>query len=439
MFGGLSEKEKKIKDLIDRAGVKVDNLQEIHTKEGGWGGLFRKLVGTETFQHSVMGALETVGAAVATEGFTATAAATIAITGSEYMAKMAGETLQPYRKGGWALIDDGVEVLPKGIKATLRWGEGEMFGEEPDLDEVDMETDHLVSVGFVVEPNNESGKITVFNLEYGESREYWPSEIRHLENSRANSLEANDNIAAVKAFVLDPDAVAQRLACEVPCDPGEEVEYEGDMYRIVTCNGIHANIENGNNSLKVKMDWVTRGRTSHTNSWNYSDETPTGFDRDVKARLHSGQWIWLPVRTKGINHYPGAMKELGVLRLINGELVDGYYASDGERFKMHEWQVHVLKEGRQDWLSKHQFFKVFRQNALVGDHNVRSTSLGNKFGLIIYGMAKFQGVLTHGTVEEGHIVVGATQGALLLGTPTQEGAPGETQGEAEKAAIDQPK
>ncbi len=442
MFGGLSEKEQKIGDLIKRAGVKVDNIQDIHNKEGGWGGLFRKLVGTETFQHSVAEALVEVGTAVATEGFTPALAATIAISGSEYAAKMMGNEESDYRKGSWVLIDDGVEVLPEGLKSTLRWGEAEMFGEMPDKDEIDMETDHLVSVGFVVEPNNESGKVTIFNLEYGESREYWRTEFRHLEYTRANGLEENDDISAIKAFILDPDAVAARLACEVPCDPGEEVEYEGDMFKIVSCNGIHANIENGNNSLKVKMDWLTRGRVDHTNSWNYTDETPTGFDRDIKARLHKGMWIWLPVRHKGLEHYPQALKEMGMLRLINGENVDGYYASDGERFKVHEDMIHPLKEVRQEWLNRHQFFKIWRANALIGEHNVRSTSLGNQFGLICYGLAKFTGVLTHGTVEEGHVVGGATQGQLLLGAPPTEGGrdtPGETREDAKRQALGQEK
>ena len=52
------------------------------------------------------------------------------------------------------------------------------------------------------------------------------------------------------------------------------------------------------------MAWLTRGRVDHTNSWNYSGETPTGFDRDVKPRLYKSQWVWLPVRSKGLLHYP---------------------------------------------------------------------------------------------------------------------------------------
>jgi hypothetical protein len=344
---------------------------------------------------------------------------------------------QNYRKGDWVLIDDGVETLPSGMKQTLEWGEGMMFGEEPEPYEIDMETDHLVSVGFVTEPNADDGMVTIFNLEYGESRQYRKADISHLESSRANSLEANSDMGAIKAFVLDPEAVAMRLACEVPCDPGEEVEYEGDMYRIVACNGTTANIENGNNSLQVKMAWLTRGRVEHTNSWNYSGETPTGFDRDVKPRLYKSQWVWLPVRSKGLLHYPDALNELGVIRLLNGDTVDGYYCSDGKRFQVHFDMIHALKEGRQEWLNRHQDFKLFQQKAVVGNADVRAFSLGNRQGLLCFGLAKLTGILTHGTVEEGHIVAGATQGALLLTKPKGATA-GESQAEAEEAAVEQP-
>ena len=53
-----------------------------------------------------------------------------------------------------------------------------------------------------------------------------------------------------------------------------------------------------------------------------------------------------------------------------------------------------------------------------------------------YGLAKLTGVLTHGSVEEGHIVPGVTQGALLLAAPGGE-VP-TSKGEAEKAALAQP-
>ncbi len=315
-----------------------------------------------------------------------------------------------------------------------------MFGEEPEGYEIDMETDHLVSVGFVTEPNASDGMVAVFNLEYGEPRQYSKHDLSHLEAQRASALEANSDMEAIKAFVLEPDTVAQRLACEVPCDPGEEVEYEGDMFRIVSCNGTTANIENGNNSLQVKMAWLTRGKVDHTNSWNYSGETPTGFDRDIYPRLFKGQWLWLPVRSKGLLHYPESLKELAVVRTLIGDTVDGYYCSDGERFKVHVDMVHALKLERQSWLNLHKDFKLFQHKAVVGGHQVRAFSLGNRQGLLCYGLAKLTGVLTHGSVEEGHIVAGATQGALLLTAPQTAGGEGEepSKAEAEKEALAQP-
>ena len=252
-WSGLTKKETQIGDLIKRAGVQVDNLKDIHGTSGGWNGLFRKVVGSENFQHSLLGAVGEAATALATEGFTPAAGAAIALSGSEWLKQRMHIGGQHYRKGDWVLIDDGVETLPSGMKQNLEWGEGMMFGEEPEPYEIDMETDHLVSVGFVTEPNADDGMIAIFNLEYGEARQYRKQDISHLDASRANALQANEDMEAIKAFVLDPEAVAQRLACEVPCDPGEEVMYEGVMYRIVSCNGTMANIENGDCSQQVKM------------------------------------------------------------------------------------------------------------------------------------------------------------------------------------------
>jgi len=438
IWSGLTKKEVQIGDLIKRAGVKVDNLKDIHDQEGGWNGLFRKLVGSEDFQHSLLTGLGEAATALATEGFTPAAGAAIALSGSEWLQQRMHKGGQFYRKGDWVLIDDGVETLPSGMKQTLEWGEGEMFGEEPEPWEIDLETEHLVSVGFVTEPNADDGMVAIFNLEYGEARQYRKQDLSHLDSNRANALQANADMEAIKAFVLDPEAVAQRLSCEVPCDPGEEVEYEGDMYRIVTCNGTTANIENGNNSLQVKMSWLTRGRVDHTNSWNYQQngETPTGFDRDIKPRLYKSQWVWLPVRSKGLLHYPEALKELGVVRLINGDTLDGYYCSDGARFQVHLDMVHALKEERQEWLNRHADFKRFQQKAVIGNADVRAFSLGTVRPLLCFGLAKLTPVLTHGSVEEGHIVAGATQGALLLTKPKEGDT---TKGQALEEAVEQPK
>ncbi len=139
---------------------------------------------------------------------------------------------------------------------------------------------------------------------------------------------------------------------------------------------------------------------------------------------------------------PGAFERIAALppfSLLNGDTVDGYYCSDGKRFQVHFDMIHALKEGRQEWLNRHQDFKLFQQKAVVGNADVRAFSLGNRQGLLCFGLAKLTGILTHGTVEEGHIVAGATQGALLLTSPkTGATTGGESPAEAEEAAVEQP-
>jgi hypothetical protein len=156
--------------------------------------------------------------------------------------------------------------------------------------------------------------------------------------------------------------------------------------------------------------------------------------------MFKGQWVWLPVRSKGLLHYPESLKELGVIRSLVGDTADGYYCSDGERFKVHVDMVHALKQERQSWLNLHKDFKLFQHKAVVGGHQVRAFSLGNRQGLLCFGLAKLTGILTHGTVEEGHIVAGATQGALLLTAPNTEGGEADepSKAMAEKAALEQP-
>ena len=289
-----SDKEKALQQMIHQAGVQVDNVKHLHD-EGGLSGLFRKVVGTDQFQHSLLGAVGEAVTAVTTEGITPKSVLALAQEGGKLFSRGFAETTADYRRGEWVLIDDGVEKIPQTIRNQLMWSEGEMFGEFPSSDEIDMETDHLVSIGFVTQVQGD-GMLEVFNLEYGEAGEYRVNDLRHLESNRVSAMEGDKNIMAVKAFVMEPEKVAQRLACDVPCDPGEEIIYAGASYVVVSCNGEWVRIQNGEEIRKVRMDEVERGRVTHNNSWNYGGKTPTGFDRSVEASLHKGMWVWLPTR-----------------------------------------------------------------------------------------------------------------------------------------------
>ena len=146
--------------------------------------------------------------------------------------------------------------------------------------------------------------------------------------------------------------------------------------------------------------------------------------------------MWAPIRLKGKTHYPKALKELAVIRILNGKMVDGYYASDGKRMRLHQNSVHPLKHARQEFLDRHRDFFRWKHFALEGSAAVRPHSLGNNHGLMCFGQAKFNEVLTHGMVEEGHVVGGMTQGALLL--TAQPAGEGQTVEGARTTAVNQP-
>ena len=419
-FGGeLSATDKRIADLLTQTGVQVDNIQQIHDSEGGWAGLARKVVGTEEFQHSLLSNIAEIATTVATDGVNPKSIMAMAQEGGRLFSRGFAQAASNYTRGDWVLLDNGIEQIPGTLRNELMWSEGEMFGEMPDSDEVDMETDHVVSLGFVTQVHGD--KCSVFNLETGEAKAYPVNDMLHLAPNRVAVMEADKNIMALRAFVMEPDKVAQRLACDVPCDPGDEVVYKGKLWLIVSCDGIFARIQDGEEIRKVRMSEVERGRVTHNNSWNYSGETPTGFDRSVEPSLHKGMWVWLNAREHTKAHYPHALKELGVIRLLNGRIVDGYYALDGLRFKQHEKAVHAVVGERQHLLNNHFDLKKFRHAAMIGLHDVRALSAGKKHGKLVTGLLKFKPIYTHGSVEEGEIVPGHTQGYLDVGAVSGSG------------------
>ena len=155
-------------------------------------------------------------------------------------------------------------------------------------------------------------------------------------------LDANKSLQVIKRIVLHPDPpIPKKLRCNVPCDPGEEVIYQGNTYKVVTCDGTHVRITDGRVHFDTNMSELTRGRVKHTNAWNYGVATDSGFDADSRSKIHAGQWVWIAPRHAVLSAQPHAKKELGCVRIINGIIVDGYYALDGQRFNTHIAQVHA--------------------------------------------------------------------------------------------------
>ena len=174
-----------------------------------------------------------------------------------------------------------------------------------------METERLVSFGFVIEPSTESDMVKVFNFETGENQDVRRNMVRALPGPRQMVLNTNENLAAIKAIVLDSSSQMAR-------------------HTTLTCDGTTARIGDSAWHFDVKMSDLSRGRVAHTNSWNYKSFNKglkSGFNSSSKSSFFKGQWVWIKPRAIILQVYPESLKELGVIRLINGTIGDGYYAS----------------------------------------------------------------------------------------------------------------
>jgi hypothetical protein len=249
--------------------------------------------------------------------------------------------------------------------------------------------------------------------------------------ARAAEFDRNTDLHAIRVLVLSDRHLAQ-----------EEVVFEKETYNIVTCDGTHARIQNNVGGRNVEMKDLTRGRVTHTNSWNYGD-TPgavnsgvsSGFDQGVEAKIYKGQWVWAPPRAGVVKVLPDCKKELAVIRLINGQIVDGYYALDGLRMQVLATQIVPVFHARQEWLNAHKDFINFRGAAVVGESNVRDQALGDDYLMIIMGLSHMNEVLTVGSVEEGHISEGQTQGHLDVYTVAPLETIPEGEGEEEDTTV----
>ena len=442
-----STRELKIQSLMSKIGIAVDTVKALHKstenwREGwktvwsteGWSGLWKKITGAQEFQHGIATAVAT-GAGMLAEGAsggTLGAIGAFVMEAGDLVNKHWGQPPDDVLKGDWVAIDNGVVRLKRKVKAALSWGLGAIFEDFPEEEELEMDTERLVSFGFVVDITDESDIVKVFNFETGGQQDIRKNMVRPLPPDRQREISSNENMMAIQHIILDKDEVAHKLACDVPCDPGEEVVYKGDLYNIVTCDGTVARIQNDKISFDVHMKELGRGRVDHINSWNYRpaereegdsgtiypESVKSGFNSSSRSSIYKGMWVWVNPRAKINKVYPDCKKELGVVMVINGALAVGYYAIDGIRFDTHLSQVVAVHEERQEWLNRHKSFFKFKSYATTGDYLVQSFSLGRDFLLVCLGLAKLSGVLT----DEGkpfHVTpsAGNTE-ALVYGDPS---------------------
>ena len=386
--------DSRINQLIQFAkatGVHIDNMKTLYAEGGGFKGLFKKIVGSKQFQAG-LGEMAAYGAGVVAEGASGGTLGFLAGLGVEaaaFFGKVSGQqVIHSFKPGEWVAVDNGEIVIKKAVQRGMDWTTGAMFGDFPSKADEEIETERLTSIGFVVGDGSTPGTTKVFNMETGQSEDHNRFQIVALKKERQVMLDANVNLRTIKAIVLHPDPpIPKKLRCEIPCDPGEEVVYQNQSYKVVTCDGTHVRITNGRIHFDVNMSELKRGRVKHTNSWNYGAPVGSGFDSDSRSKLHAGQWVWVAPRFAVVSAQPHAKKELGCVRIINGVIVDGYYALDGVRFQTHASQIHAVLQERQAFLDQMKGFRQFKHYTVAGSGLVRNYAPGPNNVLLCTGQA----------------------------------------------------
>ena len=434
-----------IKSLMGKIGIPIDNISALYAEGGGWKGLWKKMVGSEAFQVGLTSVVA-YGAGEVAEGVsggTAGALAGLAVEAAHLFGKVTGQKIVPtFKPGEWVAIDDGSIQISKKVRAGMAWTMGAIFEDFPEREEEELETERVVSFGFVVGESSSPGKVTVFNFETGEKEDKNKLMLIPLSRERQDLLNENEQMITIKEIIInDKPAQAKKLRCEVPCDPGEEVIYVGKPYRVISCDGLIVRVTDGQKHYDLHMKDVTRGRVKHTNAWNYGAKTDSGFDSDSRSRLFAGQWAWIAPRALIQQQYIHSRKELVCLRVIKGDIVQGYYALDGVRFDTHLSQVHPVIQERQGFLDSEPSLKLFKSYAIKGSGNVRNFHASDAMILICIGLGTFNKELlapgTQKSLLDGNLH--HTEEVVVYGTPggiTPEGvmsAPGLlTQGERDE-------
>lgn len=287
--------------------------------------------------------------------------------------------------GEWVAINNGVEHVKQKVKKAIQIGSTSMFQDAPLKEEADIEIGNVVSIGFYISEGTVPGTKTVFNFQVPGQEERHLNELMVLDKGRQKVLDGNHVLARLKSIVLGKDSIPVRNDNAVPVDEGAEVVYKGEVYKIVECDGFTAQIKNKVRTVNVDVSQLKRGRVEHTNGWNSAKNTNGGFKASSKSNFHKGQWVWLEPRYATYHIYGDAKYELGVLRLINGAIGDGYYAMDGVRFQTVVSQIRPCPKSDTEWMNTQKAFLRFKIAAVKGI-DVSRQKLGRDWILQVLGV-----------------------------------------------------
>ena len=419
-----------LKGLFATVGMPVDNVGDIAQHGGSWKGLWEK-VRSKGLEKLGLEELASVGLAYGSNlvlpgsglvaGSALTAGSMLHSTKNSFK-----KGKKPSQQGEWVLIDNGPERLKRKTKRAIAWGEAAMFGDTPGEADFSIDVEEVISIGFFIQNGAANETFQIFNFETKEVEERVRDEIVVMPPTKVLEIDAHPTLSKIRQIILlqhTSRPQGSTLKGAVNVDPGAEVVYKGEAYRVVSSVQDVVKISNEKQSLDVSYGLLTPGRTKHSSGWNYGS-TPAGpgFQKDGNPTYHANQWVWLsPPRQSAVRDAKDRFdvnRELGVLRLINGDVLDGYYALDGIRFQRQKSNVRPASRSEKGWLSLDKDFVRFKDAAVSGEGTRRLRLGGEYLGVCLGKVLTMEAPVLDFAQEftdEGQ-VAGKSQ-VLVAGTP----------------------
>ena len=175
-----------VQSFMAKTGEKIDNIKDV-TQNGFFSHMAAIMAGEgglAALGETAMKAGGEIGV-----GNYAGAAALLMKEGAKLFTS--GEDLKVFRIGDWVFIDNGEEKFTHTERANTFWGEGAIFMDMITPEEEELETEHIISIGFVKETGVGDGEVDVFQLETGDIRRFRLQDVRHVPPGRADALENN--------------------------------------------------------------------------------------------------------------------------------------------------------------------------------------------------------------------------------------------------------
>ena len=336
---------------------------------------------------------------------------------------------KPEKVGDWVMIHHGMTQTDQILEDSLTWGAADLMkikGREKLKKSVEerltgeTKAQPKVSIGFYIEHGEKESTYRVFDFGKTEIIQVRKDDVARLDPLRAATLNENVSLNNVKNFVLQCHGPigwklsdGKKLKSIVNVDPGSEVVYKDELFVVVSADGNKIRINDSYRVIDCDIQDLSPGRQGNNNSWNYGYKQDNSFDADSSAEFHAAQWVWLTPReiskadTKGIFT---CTRELGGVRLMNGGMLDGYYAVDGVRFQTLPETAKPASLSETGWLNKSKDFARFMDSVSTGE-NVKVNRLGaNHLSVCLGDVLEMDAVVEDITV--GETLEGMTPGEM---------------------------